>query len=305
MEELKLGESDIVTSRLTYGCMRVVGDGTAQDIKNGKEAILAAIDAGFTHFDHADIYGGGHSEELFGSIIKDNPSFRELVTITSKCGVRKKNQPYDGCPARYDLSKEHILSSVDGCLSRLNIDSLDLFLLHRPDYLFNPAEVAEAFDALLCAGKVRYFGVSNFSPSQVTLLDKFISVPLIVNQVEINIHNIEALSNGVLDQCVKMNMTPQAWCPLGGVVYPAWGNKFDVDTEKRIATELSQQAKKYGTEPWIVILAWLLLHPSNISPLIGSTNKSRIAQAVTALELEYTREDWYRLLEARNGHGVA
>ncbi|ALO33922.1 hypothetical protein CMT41_03660 [Colwellia sp. MT41] len=177
-----------------------------------------------------------------------------------------------------------------------------MFLLHRPDYLFNAEQVAQTFQQLKASGKVKHFGVSNFSPSQVSLLQSALDEPLLVNQIEINIHNISSFSDGNLDQCQQLGITPIAWCPLGGVVYPAWGNTFSTADEQRIATELTRQAKQYNCQPWQLILAWLLKHPANICPIIGSTTPERIIAAKQALALEYSHTDWYRLLEARNGY---
>ncbi len=165
-------------------------------------------------------------------------------------------------------------------------------------------EVAAAFEILQSAGKVAYFGVSNFSPSQVSLLQSVVTMPLHANQVEINLHNIDALTDGTLDQCQQERITPQAWCPIAAVAYPAWGNTFDADDEARIRAELARQSDRYGVEDWQIALAWLLVHPAQISPLVGSTTPARIAAAVAALNIEYSREDWYRLLEARNGERV-
>lgn len=304
MEQVQLGNSRITSSRLVYGCMRLVGDDSADSRQKGKQAIRTAIEEGYTHFDHADIYGGGKCEELFGEVLKELPGVRDRLLITSKCGIRGKGVPGPDDPGRYDFSREYIVSSVEGSLSRLGLDHLDLLLLHRPDSLMRPEEVAEAFDQLRDAGKVAHFGVSNFRPSQVSLLQKACSAPLLVNQVEINIHNIDALNNGTLDQCMQRQITPQAWCPLGGVVYPAWGNTFSADDEARVAAEFALQAGKYDTESWLIALAWLLRHPSGILPIIGSTTPARIRAAKNALDLPYRREDWYRLLEARNGRPV-
>jgi len=294
----------IYSSRLIYGCMRICGDNSLEDKSKGKRAIHSAIEAGYNHFDHADIYGAGQSELLFGEILKTSASLRDDMFITSKAGIRPKKNDSDYAPTLYDFSKQYILDSVDASLSRLGIEQLDMFLLHRPDYLMNAQEVADAFDVLQASGKVKHFGVSNFKPSQVNLLRSRMSMPLAVNQVEINIHNISTLLDGTLDQCQQHEITPIAWCPLGGVAYPAWGNTFTIDDEQRIKTELAQQAKQYQCEPWIVILAWLLKHPADIFPIIGSTAPERIIAAKQALELNYSREDWYRLLEARNGVSV-
>ncbi|HCK99905.1 MAG TPA: aldo/keto reductase [Candidatus Marinimicrobia bacterium] len=304
MESLQIGKSNLKSSRLVYGCMRIVGDNSDESRRKGKEAVRTAYETGFTHFDQADIYGGGKCEELFGEVLSEIPGMRDKIIITSKCGIRGKGDPNPDDPARYDFSEQYILSSVDGILKRLNTDYLDILLLHRPDYLFRVEEVANAFETLHESGKVRYFGVSNFRPSQVSLLQKYCPMSIIANQVEINIHNINALLDGTLDQCQEMGIASQAWCPLGGVVYPAWGNTFTPDDEKRIKAEFDRQSAKYQTENWIIMLAWLLKHPAHIFPIIGTTNSSRIRASLKALEIDYSREDWYRLLEARNGQPV-
>jgi len=284
--------------------MRISGDKSVNDIEKGKLAVHSAIDAGYNHFDHADIYGGGASEQLFGELLKQSPHLRDKMIITSKASIRPRNDENSYAPTRYDFSKAYILSSVEGSLNRLNVEQLDLFLLHRPDYLFDINEVAETFNQLKASGKVANFGVSNFKPSQVAMLQSALDSPLLVNQVEINIHNIDALTDGTLDQCQQHKISPIAWCPLGGVAYPAWGNTFSSQDEQRIADELNLQSSKYNCEPWQVILAWLIKHPAGIFPIIGSTTPERIIAAKCALELNYSREDWYRLLEARNGQAV-
>lgn len=222
--------------------MRICGDGSISDKSKGKRAIRSAIEVGYSHFDHADIYGAGQSESLFGEILKESSSLRDEMFITSKAGIRPKQGNDTYAPTRYDFSKKYILESVEGSLKRLGIEQLDMFMLHRPDYLMNVDEVADVFDVLKTSGKVKHFGVSNFKPSQVNLLSSILPMPLIANQVEINIHNIDTLSDGTLDQCQQHGITPIAWCPLGGVAYPAWGNTFLEDDEIRIATELAQQA---------------------------------------------------------------
>lgn len=286
---------NITCSRFIYGCMRIAGDNSANDRAKGKLAIHTAIDNNYNHFDHADIYGDGECESLFGEVLKESPNLRDNMIITSKAGIRRG-------PQRYDFSKDYLISSVENSLKRLNTDYLDLFLLHRPDYLFNAQDVADTFMQLKASGKVKHFGVSNFTPSQVSLLQSALDEPLLVNQIEINIHNISSFSDGTLDQCQQLGITPIAWCPLGGVIYPAWGNTFSTADEQRIETELSQQALKYNCEPWQLILAWLLKHPANICPIIGSTTAERILAAKKALTLDYSHVDWYRLFEARNGH---
>lgn len=305
MEKICIGKSGLDSSRLVYGCMRISGDNSAADREKGKQAVRAAIEAGYTHFDHADVYGGGQCETLFSEVLSEMAGVRERLVITGKCGIRDQDSPDKGDPKRYDFSREYILGSVDGILQRLGTDYLDLLLLHRPDFLFSAGDVACTFQLLQESGKVRHLGVSNFRPSQVSMLQKFCSMPLVANQVEVNIDNLGALSDGTLDQCQQLNISPMAWCPLGGVVYPAWGSTLSEEQTGRILDELTLQAEKYESKPWIVILAWILKHPANILPIIGSTRPSRIRAAKQSLQLDYMARDWYRLLQARNGHEVA
>ncbi|TKB46268.1 aldo/keto reductase [Thalassotalea mangrovi] len=304
MQTLTIPQLPLHSSRLIYGCMRISGNNSAEDRAKGKRAIEAAIDEGYNHFDHADIYGGGACESVFGEVIKAQPYLRDKLLITSKAGIRFADTPVQGEVGRYDFSHDYLIQQVEGSLTRLNIDALDMFLLHRPDYLFNAEQVAHTLNELKQQGKVKHFGVSNFSPSQLELLQSKMDEPLLVNQVEINIHNISAFSDGTLDQCQQYGITPMAWCPIATVAYEAWGNTFSDADIARINQEYQRQADFYGCEKWVIALAWLLIHPANICPIIGSTTPARIAMAKQALELNYRREDWYRLLQARNGQPV-
>ena len=303
METLKLGKSDLESSRLVYGCMRIMGDNSTDSRAKARQAIRSAYEAGFTHFDHADIYGDGECEVVFSEVLKENPELRDNIIITSKCGIQKKDRPNPGDPPRYNFSKNHIIEGVEGSLTRLGIDTLDVFLLHRPDYLFQAEEVAGTLQSLQDTGKVRYVGVSNFRPSQLSLLQSFCDMPLIMNQVAINIQDISTLLDGTLDQCQELQITPEAFCPMGGLVYP-FGTPFTEDDKARLQTEFDLQAKKYNVEKTVILLAWLLKHPAKIVPIIGSTKPKRIIMSVQALDVAYSREDWYRLLEARNGRSV-
>lgn len=265
------------------------------------QTLSAAWDEGYNHFDHADIYDSGICESLFGDWLKENPSIRDNCVITTKCGIRFADTPKQGAPFRYDFSPDYLLNQVEGSLQRLKVESIDLLLLHRPDYLFHPEEVAGAFEQLHQQGKVRYFGVSNFRSSQVEMLADACPMPLISHQVEINLHRISALEDGTLDQCISRGMTPTAWCPLGAVAYPAWGSTFTPEDEERIQNELIRQTEVYAASQSQIALAWILRLPSKVLPIVGSTKPERVREAVGALSLEYTKEDWYRLLEARNG----
>ena len=239
-----------------------------------------------------------------GEVLAENPGMRDQIVLLSKSGIRFEGDPGDDAPGRYDFSAEYLSGQVEGSLRRLGVEQLDFLLLHRPDYLMDATEVASVFDALSASGKVAHFGVSNFSTSQVELLRSAANVPLHINQVQINIHETGAFTNGVLDQCQRLGMTPQAWCPIAGVAYEAWGNTFSDADKARISDELQRQAHRYEAEPWVVVLAWLMKHPAQVSPIIGSTTPERIAAAIASLDIDYSREDWYRLLEARNGAPV-
>ncbi len=306
MESIQLGNSGIAVSRLAFGCMRLVGDGSAGDRDKGKRAVQTAVDSGYTLFDHADIYAQGACETLFGEVLKASPSLRDNLTILTKCGIRPA--PVDDATSvlgRYDFSAGHLMASVEGSLQRLGIEQIDFLLLHRPDYLMDACEVATVFDRLHRSGKVAHFGVSNFSPSQLSLLQSATRFHLQANQVEINIDNVTALRDGTLDQCMMAQMTPLAWCPIAGIAYPAWGSEFSEQTTRRVKDEADRQAQHYGVDPTVIALTWLLRHPAGIVPIVGSTTLSRIEAALRALDVDYEREDWYRLLEARDGHAVA
>ncbi|MEM9385533.1 MAG: aldo/keto reductase [Pseudomonadota bacterium] len=287
--------------RLIYGCMRLVGDGSAAARERGKRAVHAAVEAGYRTFDHADIYGAGECERLFGQVLSESPGLREELTLIGKCGIRMADA---SGPKRYDFSREHLLVSVDGSLERLGVESLDALLLHRPDYLCDPHEVAETFTTLREAGKVHRFGVSNFTPAQVDLLASALDTRLVANQIEINLRHLDALSDGTLAQCLQRGMTPQAWSPLGGVISTDLTPKFTIEDRQRVDAELAEQAARYDVAPWQIALAFLLRHPAQIAPIVGSTTPQRIADASATIAIPYTREDWYRLLEARRGARV-
>jgi len=192
-------QAPITSSRLIYGCMRICGDKSIRDLAKGKRAIHSAIEAGYSHFDHADIYGGGDCELLFGEVLKETPKLRDTLFITSKAGIKPKNSSQDYAPKHYNFSPQYIIESVEASLTRLGIEQLDMFMLHRPDYLMDIHEVASTFEQLSRSGKVKNSGVSNFSPSQTSSLQSALTMPIMANQVEINIHNMSALTDGTLD----------------------------------------------------------------------------------------------------------
>jgi len=270
---------------------------------HGKAAVVAAYEAGYTLFDHADIYcRGGGCESVFGDALRDVRGMRDRIVIATKCGIRFPGDPNPDSPHRYDFSADHILRSCEASLKRLGIDAIDLYQLHRPDLLMDPGEVAEAFDELRGSGKVRYFGVSNFSPSFVNALQAFLDVPLIVNQVEIHLGRLACLSDGTLDQCMEHDLTPLAWSPLGGGFLGTGGTIPDDNPRReglhKLVALLDEMAAKYGVSRTVVSLAWLLKHPSGIIPIVGSTNPDHIRDATKADAIDLSREDWYRLLVA-------
>lgn len=304
MKTIVIGRSSLSASRLAYGCWRIAETEEAGRTI-GRAAVLAAYEAGYTLFDHADIYCAGRAESAFGAVLKEVSGMRERVLIGTKCGIRMAGDPAAGAPFRYDFSAGRIRRSCEASLKRLGVDCIDLYQLHRPDWLCDPAEVAGVFSELQQAGKVRAFGVSNFAPSQVTMLQKACAMPLVVNQVEISLAKLDCFTDGTLDQCVAEQMTPLAWSPLGGGQLAdgprrllPWQEKYQPATTVKVLDGIAQV---HGTSRSVVGLAWLMKHPSGIVPIVGSTHPDRIREAVKAAELELTREEWYTLLEAARG----
>jgi predicted oxidoreductase len=310
MQTIPLGVSSLTCSRLAYGCWRVAGswnpaDVTPQSRAAGRKAIIAAFESGYTLFDNADIYCGGEAERLLGEVLRDVPDMRGRVLVATKGGIRFAGDPRPDSPARYDFSSQHITAACEGSLKRLGIDTIDLYMLHRPDYLADPEEVARAFSQLRTAGKVRYFGVSNFRPSLLTTLQTACPMPLVVHQVEISLARLDAFTDGTLDQCLIERITPMAWSPLGGGLI-ADGAKDLLPSQKgyqadRFLPAVDEIARARGVGRVEVALAWLLLHPAKIQPIVGSVMPERIRLAARAADLQLTREEWYRLLIAARG----
>jgi predicted oxidoreductase len=271
----------------------------------GRQAVIAAYEAGYTLFDHADIYCDGVAERIFGQVLKEVSGMRERVLIATKCGIRKPGQPTADAPVRYDFSGDYILQSCEQSLKRVGVEQIDLYQLHRPDYLMDPTEVARTFQKLKQQGKVREFGVSNFRPSQITALQKACPMRLIVNQVEISLARVASLEDGTLDQCLAEQITPLAWSPLAGGLLGSGARRLLPSQEAYrpapIVSELDLVAKRRGTSRTAVALAWLLKHPAGIIPIVGTTNPESIRDATRATEFELSREEWYRLLEMARG----
>lgn len=310
MKTIKIGKSNLECSVLAYGCWRLAGTWepdhvTPERRAAGRAAAIAAYELGFTLFDHADIYCHGVAESIFGETLKAVSGMRERILIATKCGIRFAGDPEPGAPYRYDFSAEHIVASCEGSLRRLGVEMIDLYLLHRPDFLCQPEEVARAFSQLKLAGKVREFGVSNFRPSQVALLQKACPMPLVVNQVEINLLHTEPLFDGTLDQCLAEGITPMAWSPLaGGILGGRIGAAMNDPHHARKAKlndALEAISRERGVSRSALALAWLRRHPSGIQPIVGTINPDRLREAAQAADLELTRPEWYRLMEAALG----
>lgn len=313
MRTQALGRSPLVSSRLAYGCMRIAGTMdrsqlTAEREATGRRAVLAAYEAGYTHFDHADIYGNGLCEEIFGRVLREVPGMRDRILIGTKCGIRWKGDPDASAPHRWDFSREHIIRSCEASLQRLGIERLDLYMLHRPDYLADPREIAAAFGDLQRQGKVREFGVSNFRPSYLSMIRSACPMPLVVHQVEISLARLDCLEDGTLDQCLEDRITPTSWSPLARGLLGDGGRPDPNDSRaaglRALLERLDSIAKRLGVSRTVLSLAWLLKHPAGIVPVVGTTDPARIRDAVRADGLELSREDWYSILVAARGQGL-
>lgn len=288
-------------SSLIIGCMRLGKWGADYSTKELQVFVEACIEMGLTDFDHADIYGHYTTEEAFGDLLKEQPTLRAKMQLTTKCGIKliSENRPKHQIKS-YDSSTRHILASVDQSLKALHTEYIDVLLLHRPDYLMNPEEIASAFDKLKQSGKVRHFGVSNFTASQFEMLNHF--TPLITNQVEISPLQLSAFKDGVLDQCIKNKIQPTAWSPLGGGVLFQSGGTEQV---KRIRIIGERLCEKYGASLDQILIAWLNKHPAGIIPVTGSSKIERIRSAKEALLIDLSHEEWYEIWQASIGEEVA
>ncbi len=266
------------------------------------EMIGHCLDLGITSFDHADIYGHYATEEVFGRALNElGTSVRAQMELITKCGIRlETSRRPDNRLKSYDLSRDYIIASAERSLKNLHTDYLDVFLLHRPSPLMDPAEVAEAFAHLEQSGKVRAFGVSNFTPSQFQLLSQ--SVTLVTNQVECHPLHPDCFYDGTFDQLLGANIRPMIWSPLGGAQY----FKSESTSVLRLRDTVKNLAKKYGdVGEDVILLAWLLKHPVGPIPVVGTTKKSRLGATRLALELDLETQDWFAILEAAVGHEVA
>ena len=299
MKTIQLGNTHLEIPQVALGCMRMSG----LSVKDASKVVEVSLEEGINFFDHADIYGGGESEALFAKAVKELSVPREDLIIQSKCGIR------DGF---YDFSKEHIISSVEGILKRLETDYLDVLALHRPDSLMEPEEIAEAFDILQSQGKVRYFGVSNQNPMQMELIEKSISQKLVVNQLQFglkhagmvaygmnnNMENQAGINrdSGVLEYSRLNNITIQAWSPYQ---YGYFDGVFLGNPEfEELNSVIDKMAKKYGVTDTGIATAWINRHPAKMQTIIGTMNPTRIKEVAAASEITLSREDWYELYKA-------
>ena len=290
MERRKIHPEGPEFSRIIAGAWRW---NTVSQQAVGK-LIQTSLDEGITTFDHADIYGDHSNEEIFGNILRKDESLRNKMELVSKCGIKFNSAKRPKTWVKhYDTSKEHIMWSVENSLKMLATDHLDLLLIHRPDPLMNPTEVAETFSQLKQEGKVLHYGVSNFTPSQFTMLQKFLPFPLVTNQIEISLSHVDSLFNGDLDLLMERNTSAMAWSPLAG------GKLIGGERE------MFGKASKYNASYSQLSLAWLLRHPSIIFPVVGTTKFERIAEAAKALDIALDRQDWFEMLQWATGKEVA
>lgn len=284
------------SSPIALGCMRL----PRLDIAGAERLVNAALEEGITFFDHADIYGGGQAEEIFGQVLRRNPGMRERMTIQTKCGI---------CPGYYDSSEKHILEAVDGSLRRLGLDSVDVLLIHRPDALMDPEEMASAFDKLEKAGKVRWFGVSNMNSVQMELISSAIHQKLIINQLQFGVAHSGLVdegmavntgldqgvvrTGGVLDYCRLNHVTVQPWSPMQ---YGMFKGPFMLcEDYAELNACLEELAKQYGVSAEAIALAWILRHPARMQPIIGTADESRLRRSAQAMRITLTRPEWYKL----------
>ena len=296
MKYIKVPNTDMNASEISLGCMRI-SDMTNQEIST---LIHTALDEGINFFDHADVYGGGKSEEKFSEALDMNSSLREKLILQTKCGIRQGS---------FDFSKEHILNAVDGSLKRLRTDYIDVLLLHRPDALVEPEEVAEAFTILETNGKVKYFGVSNQNPMQIELLCKFVKQKIHFNQLQLSITNTGMIDAGInvnmqINRSVDRDGSILDYCRLKDIIIQPWspfqygffeGVFLDNPKFPELNQKINAIAKDKGMTNTAIAIAWLLRHPAHMQPIIGTTNPQRVKDSCQASGITLTREEWYQI----------
>ncbi len=300
MQRLKLCEQGPSLSRFIYGWWRLAEwNFSADEVQQRIEDCLAA---GLTTHDHADVYGDYTCETIFGKALKQAPHLREKIELISKCGIQlvSPNRPQHKTKA-YNTSKDHIIRSAENSLKELHTDYLDILLIHRPDPLMDADEIADAFSQLKASGKVKYFGVSNFTPYQFELLQSRLDSPLVTNQVEVSVMHLPPFTDGTLDQAQQLRRCPMAWSSLAG------GRLFSDTTNRtmHVRTALESVGKMLGGAHLDkVALAWLLTHPANILPIIGSGSMARLKSALAAEQLRIPREAWFQIYQASAGQNI-
>lgn len=270
--------------------------GANHSVKEIQKLIQVCVEENITTFDHADIYGGHTTEELFGNAWKDMDLKRENLQFISKCGIVMNSDKKPSALKYYNYNKDYILNCVDESLSNLKTDYLDTLLLHRPSPLMNPEVIAEAFTVLKNAGKVKEFGVSNFSVSQFELINQY--VPLVTNQIEISVNEISSFDNGILDQLMSKGLRPTAWSVMGSYF------SDQSDENIRIKKVIVELCDKYNAEENQILLAFILKHPSKIIPVIGTSKAGTIITLSQTLQIDLDLEDWFRILESIRGKEV-
>lgn len=286
MQRKKIHKEGPEFSRIITGAWR-----WALEERHVQTLIHQSLDVGMTTFDHADIYGDHSNEEIFGNVIRKDPSLRNRMEIVTKCGIKFPSAKRPSSWVKhYDTSKKHIIWSAENSLKMLSTDHIDLLLIHRPDPLLNPVEVADAFSSLKQSGKVLHFGVSNFTAAQFEMLQSYMTFPLVTNQIEISITHHKPLFDGILNVLMKHRVSPMGWSPLGG------GKLMNGDI-----TDLFKKALHYQASDSQLSLAWLLKHPSSIFPVIGTTKADRIVESSKAIDINLDLQDWFEMLKTVQG----
>ena len=289
----QLGASGVAVSAIAWGMWRLAEGGRSTD--DAARLVHAALDAGITLLDTADIYGFnstggfGDAEALLGKVLASEPGLRSRMVLASKGGIMP--------PLPYDQSAEYLAAAIDASLSRLQVERIDLWQIHRPDILAHPQEVARVLDDAVAAGKISLLGVSNFTMPQIAALNHFLGHKLVSTQPEINPLRITCFENGELDQAMMLGLTPLAWSPLGG------GRLLNPESvrDKAVAAALDKVAAGQGVSRSAAAYSWLMAHPAGIIPIIGSQQAERIAEGAASVKLRWSREDWYAVLVAARG----
>ncbi|QGQ97587.1 aldo/keto reductase [Paenibacillus psychroresistens] len=319
---LPLTKHGFAASQLVLGFMAHGGGWndnpvTLSELKRAHDAVETALSVGINMFDHADIYSKGKAELLFGQVLKERPEIRDKIIIQSKCGIRAAEGPI---PSRFDFSKDHIIASADGILNRLGLEKLDILLLHRPDPLIEPEEVAEAFRQLKATGKVDRFGVSNMSAGQMKLLEAYLDEPLVANQLELNLLKLDWLEAGIymnhsegkdysfpdgtIEHCRLLNVQLQAYSPLARGLFSGGDRSNASAAVQETAALVARMAEEKDTTKEAIVLSFLLRHPAHIQPVIGTADPDRIRACSEAMKVNLSHGEWYQLYVTSRGRGM-